>query len=352
MRVGDHYYSLYIFNVAENSIDIYVRNTNDGGTFFPDFKIYTNNFNAETKKLVLPIHAQESHAYISLGTGPTIHEKAIYVSNDFLLYTRLFTERISKFCQETGRWLESDKNQLFEDLDVSYLKPDQKINAEVAEEILFNYLFAEMHNVIQDDQEVIDSILIHNQELIFEMFLGYLQRICQRLQRILLYDQIEENDVIRFHFRYLSDRNTYLYGNLCSSFSSNVKTEDYELSDIKYSDLIEAADHTNRSLVYSANEQICNAKLNEKWVNFITVIPKFCGNEFKRKISEDTTKIVPYITFGVTINNHKFDRLLYCLDFYSINTILKNILDSYVSSYKVDIGKFCTWVRDQQRKEV
>lgn len=38
MRVGDHYYSLYVFNIAENSIDIYVRNTNDGGIFFPDFR--------------------------------------------------------------------------------------------------------------------------------------------------------------------------------------------------------------------------------------------------------------------------------------------------------------------------
>lgn len=40
-HVGNHTYSMYIFNMNANFIDVYVRSTNDDGTFFPDFRIYT-----------------------------------------------------------------------------------------------------------------------------------------------------------------------------------------------------------------------------------------------------------------------------------------------------------------------
>ena len=44
----------------------------------------------------------------------------------------------------------------------------------------------------------------------YNMFLGFLQRLCQKMEKILLYDKLEENDIVRFHFRYLADMQAYL----------------------------------------------------------------------------------------------------------------------------------------------
>lgn len=50
-HVSSHTYSMYVFNIEANSIDIYVRSTDDGGEFNPDFRIYTNTVDKSNKKL-------------------------------------------------------------------------------------------------------------------------------------------------------------------------------------------------------------------------------------------------------------------------------------------------------------
>lgn len=348
-HVGDHYYSLYVFNVDINSVDIYVRNTNDGGTFFPDFKIYTNEVETSAQKLVLPIRAQTAHAYITLGSGLQGSSKAVYVSNPFLTYAQQFGMRIGKFCKEVGCWQESDKNGFFN----GFCADGLDISPEDADEVMYNHLFAQTPEIHQETEQVIDQMLKlpANKNLSFSLFLGFFQRICQRLQTILLYEQNMDSTTVRFHFRYLEDKNSYLYGNLCSSFSAGAEENQYRLSDIKYSDLIEAAHKVGCGLIYLANEELCQKKLNTKWWNFITVIPRFQKNEFRRKVNEDSAKTVPLLTFGVTTGSQDFDNLLYCLDFYRIDQILGDLIDSYADIYKINIEDFCAWLKNERRKE-
>lgn len=348
-HVGDHYYSLYVFNTDINSIDVYVRNTNDGGTFFPDFKIYTNDADTSAQKLVLPIKAQAAHAYISLGSGVADSSKAVYVSNSLLKYAQQFGIRIGKFCKESGCWQESDKSGFFD----GFCTDGLDMSPEEADEVVYNHLFAQMPQIHQETEQMLDQIfrIQANKNLSFRLFLGFLQRICQRLQTILLYGQDMDSTAVRFHFRYLEDKNSYLYGNLCSSFSAGIEEDQYRLSDMKYSDLIEAAYREGCSLIYLANEELCQKKLNAKWWNFITVIPKFQKNEFRRKVSEDNVKVVPLLTFGVTIESQKFDDLLYCLDFYRIDQILGDLIDSYTDVYRINMEEFCSWLKNEKRKE-
>ena len=80
-RVHDHYYSIYYFNLELNSMDIYVRKTNDGSEFIPDLSIYTGNKGGNTResdKLVRPIRFKEAQGEIILSSAKTVPSKAFY----------------------------------------------------------------------------------------------------------------------------------------------------------------------------------------------------------------------------------------------------------------------------------
>lgn len=171
------------------------------------------------------------------------------------------------------------------------------------------------------------------------------------MEKILLYDKIEEGDIVRFHFRYLADRNTFLYSRLCVSFPEQIDPSEHEPSEMKYGDLIEAAYKTRRNLIYSVNKCFCKNKLKDKWSNFLTVVPLFEGNDFQRKYADTVSKPYPFITFGVTVNSEKFNSLLYCMDYFFINKMLEEIINTYIRIFKIDIDRFCVWARNELKKE-
>ena len=185
----------------------------------------------------------------------------------------------------------------------------------------------------------------------YNMFLGFLQRLCQKMEKILLYDKLEENEIVRFHFRYLADRNTFLYLKLCTSFPDQIDPSEHEPSEIKFGELIEAAYKSRKSLIYSVNKSFCKKKLKDKWTNFLTVIPLFEENNFKRKYADSLFKNYPFITFGVTINSEKFNKLLYCMDYFSINKMLEEVISTYIRIFRIDMDKFCAWARKELEKE-
>lgn len=344
-HVGQHTYSIYVFNTSANSIDIYVRSTDDGGSFSPDFRIYTNEIEKSKEKIVFPIRSQTAQAYIPLSVGPFRNEKAYYISDEFLKYIYDYNIRIGRFRQAAGTMIESSKIDFFQSLSI------YEDNQDVLTSI-FDYLFVNKSCDSADNSyKIATQCLETNKEVLYDSFLGFLQRLCQKLQYILFGEDMAPNEVVRFHFRYLADRNSYLYSKLCASLPDNLNSADYELSDMKYGELIEAAYKTNKSLIYSVNRSFCSNPLKEKWNNFITIIPMFSGNRFDRKVNETSTKSVPFITFGVTTNSNRFDEFLYCLDYFSMNRTLEEILDSYLKIFKIDISDFCIWVKNQFRLE-
>lgn len=342
-HIGSHTYSMYVFNLDANSIDIYVRSTDDGGVFNPDFRIYTNSVHKNNKKLIFPIRAEKAQTYISLDAGPERSAKAYYISDEFMEYIQEYVIRIGQFRQSVGMMLEGDKNELYENSLIS----------EEDDEILYNYLFADIKMDKENDRAdaKINEIFSKCTDIRYNMFLGFLQRLCQKLERILLYDKIEKGDIVRFHFRYLADRNVFLYLKLCVSFPEQIDPEDHEPSGINYGELIEAAYKTNKGLIYSVNKSFCKSKLKDKWTNFLTVIPLFEGNNFTRKYSESVSRDYPFITFGVTINSDKFNPMLYCMDYFCINTMLEEIINTYIRIFRININKFCVWVQKEIEKE-
>ena len=357
-HIGSHTYSMYVFNIEANSIDIYVRSTDDGGSFNPDFRIYTNNVDKNNKKIVFPIKSQKAQTYISLGAGPERSAKAYYISDEFMEEIREYVLRIGRLRQSVGVMIEADKDELYEN--IPYLD-DWKENVDEGDdieilskdEVIYNYFFADI-KVERENSEVdhiIDDIFEECIDIRYNMFLGFLQRLCQKMEKILLYDKIEAGDIVRFHFRYLADRNTFTYLRLCVSFPEQIDPLEHEPSEMKYGDLIEAAYKTQRSLIYSVNKDFCKNKLKDKWTNFLTVVPLFEGNDFKRKYADSVYKYYPFITFGVTVNSEKFNSILYCMDYFLINKMLEEIINTYIRIFRIDINRFCEWARNELEKE-
>lgn len=349
-HIGAHTYSIYVFNIDANSIDIYVRSTDDGGSFNPDFRIYTSAIDKSNKKIVFPIKTQEAQTYIELGTGPGRSNKAYYISDNFMKYIQEYVLRMGVFRQSIGIMIEADKNELYDNLMESIIV-DENADENIIE-IIYNYLFANIGSDEENEktESVLNEVFENYSDYIFNMFLGFLQRVCQKMVKILLYDKIDKEDIVRIHFRYLADRNTFLYLKLCTSFSGQIDPTEHELSEIKYGDLIEAAYKTGRGLIYSVNKNLCKSELKSKWTNFLTAIPLFEGNDFKRKYTETGYKQYPFITFGVTINSDKFNSILYCMDYFCINKMLEEIISAYIRIYRIDMNKFCIWARKELEK--
>lgn len=341
-NIGLHTYSMYVFNLDANSIDIYVKNTDDGGSFQSDFRIYTNEYEKDSKKIVFPIRTQNSQPYISLSTGTDRSNKAYYISKEFMEYIQQYTTDVGRLRYNIGKVIEQTKNEFFENI------YDDEMTDEL-DGVLYNHIFASMNEEIP--LELI-PIFDKNKNLIFETFLGFLMKISQQMQFIFVNNSsCTSDEIVRFHFRYLADKNTFQYLTICSSISSEFDLEENEVSEMNYGDLIQGSYETQSGLIYSLNEEMCSKKLKEKWTNFITIVPIFDENNFKRRYSTGTIKRYPYITFGVTTNSFRINQLLYCMDYFSFNAVLAEILDDFLNAFNVDLEKFCVWLKKKQEME-
>lgn len=213
-----------------------------------------------------------------------------------------------------------------------------------------NYLFAQT----LEDRELKDEsygkglkkIFEDNSELGYQLFLAYLQKICQLFQKYLVGDEFDEGDIVRFHFRYLADKNSLIYRSLCTSFPKTINKDEYSVSDIKYGQLIKESHVSGRGLIYSLNKQSTDENLKERWKDFITIVPGFPKNNYPKKYGNKSTKNVPLLTFGITINNRKFQDMLYCVDYFSLKTIIEEAINEYVELFDIDVIGFCNWAKN------
>lgn len=60
--------------------------------------------------------------------------------------------------------------------------------------------------------------------------------------------------------------------------------------------------------------------------------------------------MIPYLTFGVTINSVEQEEILYCMDCFSIHMILGNILQTYINTFLIDVSKFCKWISEDTKE--
>lgn len=349
-RVHDHYYSMYVFSLALNSLDIYVRKTNDGSDFIPDLSIYTGSQSNSSAKLVRPIKYQEAQGAIHLSTVTDLPASTTYASSDFLAAAKRYHERLNQVALEIGLYLDACKRDFLENAFVVGETSEERASNKG---VLGSYFSSEEGNYLTEDQQrVVNSYMKKNKDRIYDNFQGYVQHLCQRLREELV-EPSESDKIVRFHFRYL-DVSTMSYATLCTSFASDEAylLNENQPSDIKYGDLIEAAFKSDLTgcLVYSINKNMCKGKLKEKWKDFITVVPKLGRNTYTRKQNQYNTIQGPYITFGVTTNSLDERRLLYCMDYFRIDVFLSRCIERYLDTFQMEMGGFVNWVRKETKE--
>ena len=87
-----HTYSSYVFNLDVNSVDVYVRSSDDAYVFAPDFRIYTNHLDKKNRKIVMPIDTCKTQAYFNLDASLGRSSKACYITEDVISEIKSFMD--------------------------------------------------------------------------------------------------------------------------------------------------------------------------------------------------------------------------------------------------------------------
>lgn len=289
-----HAYSIYVLHLDLNAIDVYVRSTNDGGTFVEDYRLYTQEENRKHNKIVLPFSATKVHSYFELGSISGRSPKVNFLSNDFITKTEQFIDSLGSFRQMAIQEIHFRKNTSEADEDRKYLD-----------------------------------------------FKSYMQVLCDGFAVNFLqnYPQDAQHS-IRFHFRCLTfeSNDSIIYPELCSSFwpkSNNISRT--PMRTWPFSELIEAAFREQRPLICSANHEVCITTTS--WQDFITAIP-LCEENIYHSTAKRDIQNFPIFTFGVSIASDKFKSFLYCLDYYRIDRVLASLLHLYAEQIPIDFLEF------------
>lgn len=176
---------------------------------------------------------------------------------------------------------------------------------------------------------------------VFDDFYAYLTQICAILRNNLVDE--EKKTLVRFHFRFrLKDK---MYSQLCISIPPECKPETMNMQPMQYDDLLKASYDVGHSLIYSVNKSLVHTEPKKRWKNFITAIPSFDGNRY-RKNRREHGKGIPFITFGVSVGSSDLNSLLYYMDFHSIERTLADVIEDYLEYFPIDMKAFCEWARE------
>ncbi|WP_278951011.1 metallophosphoesterase family protein [Anaerobutyricum hallii] len=302
-----HNYSSYVFNLDVNSIDVYVRSSDDAYVFEPDFRIYTNARNKENKKIIMPIDICKTQAYFNLGAPGSRSAKSCYITEDLIREISRYV-RILVMCEN--------------EIDKRYESIQQEL-------------------IIGENEESSEKRSIE----IRKEFSVYLTAIC----KVLCNTISEEKDVkLRTHFRIWKET-TDLYVPVVF-WTNYEKAREHEMSIRTWGELLEESYKKKVPLIASVNQMYCQNsmqmnKSNEKgaqWVDFITCIPQ-CPKIGFIELDERTQKVKkerPYLTFGVTVYDEKDRDILYILDYLRIDWFIGRQIAKFFKRFSIDLKQY------------
>lgn len=179
-----------------------------------------------------------------------------------------------------------------------------------------------------------------------EKFLSFLGEFCLRIQaKIFSNRDFESGDTVRFHFRAMESKEVLKYRKIFSLTLSKDdlgkvnSIENADLTDIDYcGSLIEQSFEKNKTLLHSLNPSGNNHEKKDCWLDFITIAT---SNDFNtRKIEKDDEIMrYPYITFGVTVNNFKFQEKIRLLSYIGFEKIFEKLFTKFFKAIPYDLEK-------------
>lgn len=347
-----HTYSSYVFNLDVNSVDVYVRSSDDAYAFAPDFRIYTNQVDKKHKKIVMPIDTCKTQAYFNLGSGHGRSPKACYITEDMMpeleLYTQLYLE-----CEDKLRdRLESIKSDFLVICD----EYDKDFTLEIEK------MWSGLNHVrcpIQLSEK--------QKTVIAREFSGYLTMICKVLYKTI--QEIKDNAQLRIHFRYWKpaenesiqnymDNDSYIQLSLYGK-----GYPDHSIRELSWGQLIKEAYLEGKPLIASVNSDFCqesvdnndkkDENLRNKWKDFITAIPRFEKNDYiiKNVVSEKISFSRPLLTFGITVYREEDREILYMLDYLQIDRFIGRQINKFLHYFPIDITECIRLIKKEDNNQ-
>lgn len=337
-----HVYSSYTFNIDLNSIDVYVRSSNENGQFRPDFRIYTTQIEEKNRKIVMPIDSIRTQAYFELGGVKGRSPKVCYITDEIIESIKSLTHLILKYQKCMILSLPGHKYDYFNLIsDKNNIENIQKL-----EEFLFNG--------IQIDKNILE---VKDTEKVYEIFETYLQKMCMNLAKILAGRC--KNERIRVHFRIWNLEEDYTQ---LAMADSKMAEEGIQIKVQTWKELLKEAFEAEHPLVASINKEYCNESFEKnkgkddesrKWKDFLTAIPFFDGNVYIEKddMIGSIKKKRPYLTFGITIYDDEDRKLLYELDYIRIDEIIKELINDFVFYMPINMREFAEYKKNMKQKK-
>lgn len=338
-----HTYSSYVFNLDVNSIDVYVRSSDDNYVFEPDFRIYTEKRNKENNKIVMPIDTCKTQAYFDLNTVKNRSPKACFITDDILNGIKDYVTVVSEMRGEVNRALERIKYDSYDMAEANYMKetPSEERKIKLIElEKISEFLFKG-----GKDREGCYKLVKRHGDWIEMQFTTYLQKICLAMCNAL--HKVWKNAKVRAHFRYSDKGKGKKYPQLC--LSGNGFTKDYVMKVQNWGELLEEAYETGKPLIASVNRRYCTQSLEmneikqdngkaKKWEDFLTVIPKFDKNYHIYKKWEGWSR--PLLTFGITVYNENDRKILYVMSYLKIDEMIGDMIEDFLYYFPIDVLRY------------
>ncbi|BCN32450.1 metallophosphoesterase family protein [Anaeromicropila herbilytica] len=340
----NHRYSIYNFNIELNSIDIFMRSSNDEENFGYDFSAYVHDDNEKISKLVYPIKANKNQTYLKLSTENSDYQKSFFLNQILIEKIKLVMRRIGYFRNVMSHICGQHKHDFINSV-LADVTEENKKKLEFLDDYFFDY------NLEQEISEELKEIFLAQEELIYSNFDSYLRQICQYFSEEVWGEILECNETVRSHFRYYNKENDCYY-KLCSyrlvkkKESTVITGIEDDLLPLQWEGAVEKAYYINRPLV----NNIINNNFNTaegKWSNFITVVPDFEKNNYRKTNRSQRIRTErPYLTFGIACNCTQSNEILYILDYLDIHVIIGEIIDDYLKYFPIDIGEFVSNLGD------
>lgn len=329
-KKDEHRYSIYAIDVEKNVVNICVRKTNNSGNFINDNDLYSDD---SKKQLTFPLAIRtDKQPILNLNCSQQRLINSLYMDNDFiLLVSKIHSCMIGFEKQVTSLSYYNISNLASILLGEGFEKDDD----------IIKYLYGEITEV----NDEISSVLTKNQNILFDIFLAYIQEIATYFVATCK-DILDVDQVIRFHFRvYKKDEDSY--HSLCQCSSDN-KYKD-SVKTIKWGGLIKDAYEKGQSLIFSINSDINIIKTD--WEDFMTMVPDFLNNETE-KIKDRKHEKRPIITCGISVRgfSNKADgsNILYALEYLGLCEMIGSCIDEFVMKYQIDVGKFARNIFNQR----
>lgn len=348
-----HNYAWYTFNLDLNSIDVYVRKTNEQGKFEADITFYPDAKSKNQKKMVMPLNANRVLTYFDLTTMTNRSSKAYYISDEILRVMQSYINTMRAIQKAVFIEFEKRRIDIYEQL-LHIPKPNtKKVRGQKKEnESSLKELFL-IGNEGDDCSKQRKNYAEKNHEMMGNAFQGYLfdicNIICNKLNAALTQIDGKEH-VMRAHFRWWN-ANTKRYEQLCTNRSNGVDATK-PIQSLEWGELLKESYNRKHPLVASLNRSCCEGSFTRnkaredaenEWVDFLTAIPNFNGNICIKSTREiDDKEEQPWITFGVTVYDETDRQMLYMMDYFDIGKIIKEFIDEFLYFIPLDIKKFVT----------